>query len=93
MLSRWQQWCTSVTLYGRARNPGGFPISDEGIYRLPRHPMRWGVLLEALGLALLAEAAWSYALVGLIALLIVLRNVDEDAMLREFQRHSRSSAD
>ena len=67
--------------------------SAGGIYRLLRHPMRWGVLLEALGLALVAETAWSYGLVGLVALLIIVRNMDEDTMLREFQRQSLSSAD
>jgi len=55
----------------------------EGPYRVLRHPLHAGLVLMALGLALLGGGGWRYAAPALAALASLLRERREEAVLRE----------
>ena len=54
----------------------------DGPYRVLRHPLHVGLVLMALGLALLGGGGWRFAAPALAALAAALREVREDAVLR-----------
>lgn len=65
------------------RYEGGFLVT-KGIYGIVRHPMRIGLFIELLGMAILADASLLlFPLIGVFALQYV-RTKDEELMLKEF---------
>jgi protein-S-isoprenylcysteine O-methyltransferase Ste14 len=68
---------------GLIRYEGGFLVTN-GIYSIVRHPMRIGLLIELLGMVVLAD--FLFLLLPLIGVMIIqyIRTRDEELMLRKF---------
>jgi hypothetical protein len=63
----------------------GYKHVSGGLFRVTDHPMRWGVLIETAGFAVITSSIWCAVLwAGLVGLILV-RNRDENRMLAEFR--------
>jgi len=58
-------------------------VITTGPYAIIRHPMYVGVILVLVGMPLLLGSSWAFLPVGVMALLMVIRTVFEDRMLRK----------
>lgn len=63
----------------------GYSHVSNGLFALTKHPMRWGLLLEAAGFAFIAGSIPAAIIFFILIGLIVVRNRDEEAMLSEFR--------
>lgn len=73
--------------------PVGAILRTKGPYRIIRHPMYVGMLLAAVGVALLRARSISIvALAGMIAVLSSKATVEERELLARFKRHTASTA-
>ena len=57
-------------------------VATDGPYRLVRHPMYVGMILQYLGTPLLLGSAWAFAATGLFVIVIVARTAMEDRTLQ-----------
>jgi protein-S-isoprenylcysteine O-methyltransferase Ste14 len=64
----------------------GYSHVTGGLFRVTAHPMRWGVLIEAAGLAMIASSLVAVGLLMALVALIVARNRDEEVMLATYRR-------
>ncbi len=67
----------------RIQTERGHRVITTGPYAIVRHPMYVGLILGLAGIPLLLGSSWSLLPVGVVALLLVIRMVFEDRMLRE----------
>jgi len=67
----------------RIQSERGHQVITTGPYALVRHPMYVGCILVLVGIPLLLGSSWAFLPVGVVALLLVIRIVFEDRMLRE----------
>lgn len=67
----------------RLQHDRGHEVVVQGPYRMVRHPMYLGAILQNLGLPLILGSLWAYLPVGLIVGLLVVRTALEDVILRK----------
>ena len=66
----------------------GFFLITSGPYHFVRHPMRVGLVIEMFGLAVLAVNVFGWLFFGLYLAMVLLRNRDEDEMMRTYLARS-----
>ena len=67
----------------RIQTERGHRVITTGPYAIVRHPMYVGLILVLVGIPLLLGSSWAFLPVGIVALLLVIRTVFEDRMLRK----------
>ncbi|MBN2561803.1 MAG: isoprenylcysteine carboxylmethyltransferase family protein [Phycisphaerae bacterium] len=67
----------------RIQSECGHRVITTGPYAFVRHPMYVGFILVLAGIPLVLGSSWTFLPVGIVALLLVVRTVFEDRMLRE----------
>ncbi|MCP4660730.1 MAG: isoprenylcysteine carboxylmethyltransferase family protein, partial [bacterium] len=67
----------------RIQHDRGHQVCSSGPYRMVRHPMYVGAILQNAGLPLVLGSLWAFVPVAVIVLLFVLRTALEDRTLRE----------
>jgi protein-S-isoprenylcysteine O-methyltransferase Ste14 len=67
----------------RIQTERGHRVITTGPYAIVRHPMYVGLILGLAGIPLLLGSSWAFLPVGVVALLLVIRMVFEDRMLRK----------
>jgi protein-S-isoprenylcysteine O-methyltransferase Ste14 len=60
----------------------GQSVIDSGPYRIVRHPGYTGIIFMELGIAIVLGSVWALIPAGLVAALLVVRTILEDAALR-----------
>jgi protein-S-isoprenylcysteine O-methyltransferase Ste14 len=60
----------------------GHSVVDSGPYRFVRHPGYTGIIFMELGIAVALGSVWAIIPAGLVAVLLIVRTVLEDAALR-----------
>lgn len=80
-------WCAAVNPYlekiVRIQEDRDHQVVTTGPYAIVRHPMYLGVLLLIAGMPLVLGSLWAFAPVGCLSLLLVIRTVWEDRLLRQ----------
>ena len=66
----------------RIQTDRGHKVVTSGPYRIVRHPMYVGLILDYPAIALILGSMWALALSGLIAIMMVCRTALEDRTLR-----------
>ncbi len=66
----------------RIQNERGHQVITTGPYAFVRHPMYVGVMLMLVGIPLVLRSWWTFFPVGVMSLVLVVRTVFEDRMLR-----------
>jgi protein-S-isoprenylcysteine O-methyltransferase Ste14 len=66
----------------RIQEDRGHRVANGGPYRLVRHPMYVGIIVQYLGMPLILGSAWAYAPAAAVVLLFVVRTALEDRTLR-----------
>ncbi len=67
----------------RIQTERGHRVITTGPYAIVRHPMYVGLILGLAGIPLLLGSSWAFLPVGVVTLLLVIRTVFEDRMLRK----------
>ena len=67
----------------RIQTERGHRVITTGPYAIVRHPMYVGLILVLAGIPLLLGSSWAFLPVCVVALLLVIRTVFEDRMLRK----------
>jgi len=80
-------WVMAINPYAetsvRIQTDRGHTVVTSGPYRLVRHPMYVGVMLDYVGNSLVWGSAWALGITGVIILLFLWRTAREDRTLRQ----------
>jgi protein-S-isoprenylcysteine O-methyltransferase Ste14 len=80
-------WVMAINPYAetsvRIQTDRGQTVVTSGPYRLVRHPMYVGVMLDYVGNSLVWGSAWALGITGVIILLFLWRTAREDRTLRQ----------
>jgi protein-S-isoprenylcysteine O-methyltransferase Ste14 len=67
----------------RIQKDRGHAVTTTGPYRIVRHPMYLGIILQTAALPLIVGSSWSWVPVGVAIILFIFRTAKEDRMLHE----------